>query len=103
MPRHYPADVRRSACERMLGGEVVKDLAVELGICEHTLYRWRRQALIDAERRPGAVSYVADPLVEARRRVKELEAELALVKAASALFQEGETVSPKGSSRLSEG
>jgi putative transposase len=103
MPRHYPAELRRQTCERMLAGEEVKDLVVELGICSHTLYRWRRQALIDAGQRPGAKSYEADPLAAARRRIKELEAELKLVKAASALFEEGGKVSPKGSTRLSEG
>jgi transposase-like protein len=102
MPRHYPAELRRRTCERMLAGEAVKDLAVELGICDHTLYRWRRQAFIDAGRCPGAKSYEADPLAAARRRIKELEAELKVVKAASALFEEG-AVNPKGSTRLSEG
>ena len=52
--------------------------------------------------RPGLKSYEADPLAAARRRIKELEAELKVVKAASALYEEGE-VDPKGSSRLSEG
>jgi transposase-like protein len=78
----------------LLAGEKVSEVAVELGVSEHTLYRWRRQALIDAGQRPGAKSYEADPLVAARRRVKELEAELKLVKAASALFEEGDKVSP---------
>jgi transposase-like protein len=86
----------------MLAGEAVKDLAVELGIGIETLYRWRRQALIDAGRRPGLKSYQADPLLQARRRIIELEAELKVVKAASALFEEG-AADPKGSSRLSEG
>src|SRR5262245_23840979 len=103
MPRHYPAEFRRQTCERMLAGDKVADLVAELGVSEQTLYRWRRQALIDAGRRPGIKSYEADPLLAARRRVKELEAELKLVKAASALFAEGEPVSPKGNSRLSEG
>ena len=102
MPRHYPAELRRRTCERMLAGEAIKDLAAELGISDHTLYRWRRQALIDAGLRPGAKSYEADPLAAARRRIKELEAELKVVKAASDLFAEG-GASPKGSSRLSEG
>lgn len=102
MPRHYPAELRRQTCERMLAGEAVKDLVAELGIAEVTLYRWRRQALIDAGRRPGAKSFEADPLLKARRRIKELAAELKAVKAASALFEEG-AVDPKGSSRLSEG
>ena len=102
MPRHYPADVRRKVCERLLAGEAVKELAAELGISDHTLYRWRRQAEVDAGQRPGAKSFEADPLQVARRRVIELEAELKLVKAASDLFAEG-AVDPKGSSRLSEG
>ena len=102
MPRHYPADLRRRTCERMLTGEAVKDLVAELGISEITLYRWRRQALIDAGERPGAKSFEGDPLAQARRQIKELEAELKLVKAASALFEEG-AVDPKGSTRLSEG
>jgi transposase-like protein len=86
----------------MLAGEAVKDLVTELGIAEVTLYKWRRQALIDAGRRPGAKSFEADPLLQARRRIKELEAELKAVRAASSLFEEG-AVDPKGSSRLSEG
>ncbi len=102
MPRHYPAELRRQTCERMLAGETVKDLVAELGISDHTLYRWRRQALIDAGRRPGAKSYEANPLQAARRRIKELEAELELVRAASALFEDG-AVDPKGSTRLFEG
>jgi transposase-like protein len=102
MPRHYAAELRRRTCERMLAGETVKDLSEELRISGHTLYRWRRQALIDAGRRPGAKSFEADPLAQARRRIKELEAELKVVKAASALFEEGGG-DPKGSTRLSEG
>jgi transposase-like protein len=102
MPRHYPAELRRRTCERMLAGEAVKDLVAELEISQITLYRWRRQALIDAGQRPGLKSYEADPLLVARRRVKELEAELKMVKAASALFEEG-AADPKASSRLSEG
>jgi transposase len=84
----------------MLAGEAVKDVADELDVPIETLYRWRRQALIDSGQRPGTKSFEADPLAQARRRIKELEAELEMVKAASAIFEEGE-VDPKGSSRLS--
>ena len=87
----------------MLAGEAVKDLAAELSVCDNTLYRWRRQALIDAGENPGLKSYEADRLAQARRRIKDLEAELKLVKAASAIFDETEVISPKGSTRLSEG
>jgi transposase len=101
MPRHYSAVVRRQACERMLAGEPVLELSEELRIGYGTLYKWRRQARIDAGQSPGVKSYEADPLEQARRRIKELEAELKAVKAASALFEED--ADPKGSSRLSEG
>jgi transposase-like protein len=102
VPRHYPAGLRRTISERMLAGEPVKDLSAELGVAETTLYKWRRQALIDAGRRPGLKSYEADPLAAARRRIKELEAELKVVRAASDLFREG-GADPKASSGLSEG
>ena len=49
MPRHYPAEL---TCERILAGEAVKDLSAELGIHNVTLYKWRRQAPIDAGERP---------------------------------------------------
>jgi transposase-like protein len=86
----------------MLAGEAIKDLTDELGITIETLYRWRRQALIDTGQRPGVKSFEADPLAAARRRIQELEAEVEMIKAASVIFEEGE-VDPKGSSRLSEG
>jgi transposase len=101
MPRHHPAALRREASERMLAGDSIKDVAQELGVSVNTLYKWRRQAQIDAGRRPGVKSYEADPLQQARRRIKQLEAELEIVKAASAIFEEG-AVDPKGSTRLSD-
>lgn len=102
MPRHHPVALRREACRRMLGGTPVKEVAEELGVSENTLYKWRRQALIDVGRRPGIKSYEADPLAQARRRIKELGAELEVTKLASALFEEVAARDPKGSTRLSD-
>ena len=99
MPKQYPVDVRRRLCERMLNGEIVQRLAEETSISTYTLYRWRRQALIDVGLSPGHKSYDPDPLSSARRRIKDLEKELVAVKLASRLFEQGET-SPKGGSRL---
>jgi transposase-like protein len=87
----------------MLASEAVKDLAAEVSVSDATLYTWRRQALIDAGRRAGTKSFEVDPLVQARRRIKDLEAELKLVKAASDLLNEEEETSPKGNTRLFEG
>ena len=103
MPFHYASEFRREVCARLLAGESVKDLADQLSVSMNTLYKWRRQALIDVGRLRGAKSFEADPLAQARRRIKDLEAELELVRAASALFDEEAPPSPKGGSRLFEG
>jgi transposase-like protein len=86
----------------MLAGERADDLADELGVSAATLYRWKKQALIDVGRKPGLKSYEPDELARARRRIKDLEAELELVKAASALFNGEEVVRPKDSARSFE-
>jgi transposase len=98
----FPTPFRERACERMLDGERPEDLAEELKVSAATLYRWKKQALIDAGRRPGAKSYEPDELARARRRIKDLETELELVKAASALFNGEAVVRPKGSARSSK-
>jgi transposase len=103
MPFQYAPEFRRDVCARLLAGESVTRLAGELAIPANTLYRWRRQALVDAGRLRGPKSFEADPLAQARRTIKDLEAELKLVRAASALFDEGENLDPKGGSRLFEG
>jgi transposase len=99
----YPTPFREAVCERMLAGERVQALAEELGVSIGTLHRWKHQAWIDAGRKPGRKSYEPDELARARRRIKDLETELEMVKAASALFNGEEVVRPKGSARSFEG
>jgi transposase-like protein len=101
MPKRYAREFRRAVCERLVAGEKVRSLAVELGVSEATLYLWRRQALIDAGRAEGVKSFEADELAQARQTIAELETELEVVKAASALFDGEEPVGPKGGARLS--
>jgi transposase-like protein len=98
MPKFYSAEFRREACDRMLAGEAVLDLAKEFEIGYSTLYRWKRQALIDIGQAPGTKRVEADALATARRRINELEDELTLVKAASKLFEEL-SHDPKASTR----
>jgi transposase len=102
MAFQYPTSLGAAACERMLDGERPEELAEELGVSAATLYRWKKQALIDAGRKPGQKSYEPDELARAHKRIKDLETELELVKAASALFNGQEVVRPKGSARSSK-
>ena len=98
MPKQYAPEFRRRVCERMLNGETVKSLVAELHVSEHTLYGWRRQALIDSGQRPGIPSGDYDALKDARRRIRELEDELKMTRAASELFAEGQA-NPKSNTR----
>jgi transposase-like protein len=103
MPKRYAREFRRSVCERLVAGEKVGTLSKELGVSEATLYLWKRQALIDAGRAEGIKSFEADELAQAQRTIAELEAELEITKAAVALFNGEEPVSPKGGARLPKG
>jgi transposase len=102
MPFTYSTPFREAACRRMLVGERVEVLADELKVSAATLHRWKAQALVDAARKPGKKSHEPDELARARRRIKDLETELGLVKAASALFNGEVVVPPKGSARSSK-
>jgi len=100
MPKRYAREFRRGICERLVAGEKVSKLSGETGVSVATLYLWKDQALIDAGLKEGTKSIEVDELAQARQTIEELEAELAAVKAASALFNGEEPVSPKGGARL---
>jgi transposase len=73
-------------------------VAAEVGVSEATVYRWCGQDRVDLGERPGLSSTERVELAQARRRIRELETELEIVKKASALFTE-DGVRPKGSTR----
>src|ERR1700733_3313929 len=100
MPQRYAREFRREICERLLAGERISKVSNETGVSPATLHRWKDQALIDAGLKEGTKSIEVDELAQARKTIEELEAELAAVKAASALFNGEEPVSPKAGARL---
>ncbi|BCO46840.1 transposase [Mycobacterium intracellulare] len=95
MPRMYPATLRRQIIQRLRSGEAVAVIATETGIAQATLFRWKRQALIDAGVIEGTPSVEADELAAAHKRIAQLEAELALTRDACELFNEQAVVPPK--------
>ena len=99
MPRTYDPEFRRRVLELVRAGRPVGVVAAELGLAEATVYRWKAQDLIDRGMKPGTSTSERSELAVARQRIKELETELALVKQAAALFEEG--VRPKPSTRSS--
>jgi putative transposase len=103
MPLRYPATVRRQIAQRLRSGEPVVRVAAETGIPQSTLFRWKRQALIDAGVIDGIPSVEADELAAAHGRIAQLEAELALTRDACELFDAEAVVPPKRRRAIVEG
>ena len=91
MPRRYPPEFRRKVLDLIASGRSVADVASDLGVSDQTIYNWRNQDRIDRGERPGLRS---SELQAARRRIAELEAELAATRRANELLKVA--VPPKG-------
>jgi transposase len=79
-------------------GRRVADVAYDLGISAGGLSNWVRQDRIDRGEIAGRSTTESGELRAARKRVRELEEELAIVKAASKLLGEDKP-HPKGFTR----
>ena len=99
MPKSYPPEFRRKVLDLLDEGRKVFEVAVVLGMSEQTVYAWRRQHLIDNGRVPGITCSDLSELVAARKRIIQLETELAVTRRANELLEE--VVHPKGGSRSS--
>jgi transposase len=98
VPRPYPAEFRARAIALVRAGKQQKQTAVELGIHPVTLSKWLRQDDIDRGVRPGTPTQESAQLRAARRRIRELESELAIVRQAAKFLGEDKP-RPKGSTR----
>ena len=98
--RHgYPAEFRRRVVDLLASGRKVKDVARDLGVSEQAISGWRRQEQIDRGLEPGLSTVEQAELAAAKRRIRELEAELSVHRRAAELLKE--TNAPKGGSRPS--
>ena len=97
--RGYPPEFRRRVLDLLAAGRRVSDLARDLGVSDQTIYIWRQQERIDRGLVPGLTSAERAELTAAKRRIRELEAELLIHRRASELL--AERSGPKGASRRS--
>jgi transposase-like protein len=98
MPRHYSPEVRRQVIELVRAGTKVKQLARTFQMSDATIYNWPKQDRIDRGEAEGATTSQQLELAAARRRIRQLETELAVArKVNEVLLAEG--VTPKGSAR----
>ena len=80
-------------------GRKVADVARDLGVSEQAIYGWRRQEQIDRGLEPGLSTVEKAELAAANRRIRELEAELAVHRRAAELLKQ--STDPKVGSRPS--
>ena len=98
--RGYPPEFRRRVVDLVEGGRKVSEVAGELEVSEQTIYSWRRQARVDAGLEAGVTTSEQAELAAARRRIRELESELAIHRRATELLKEKSD--PKGRTRRSK-
>jgi transposase len=98
MPRRYSPEVRRQVLELAGVGTRVKQLALTFAISEATIYNWLKQDKIDRGELDGLSTDQAIELAAAKRRIRQLETELAVARKVNQVFLE-QGLPPKGSSR----
>lgn len=86
-PRGYPAEFRQRVVDLVEAGRPVAQVAAELGISDQSIYTWRRQARIDAGVEAGLTTAEEAELAALRKRVRELETELAICRRAMELLK----------------
>ena len=100
MPYRYSPEFRRKVLDLLAAGRPVASVASDLGVSAQTIYTWRKQDEIDRGDAPGLSSTEQAELGAARRRIVELETELAVTRRANELLK-AQVVSPKDASRRS--
>lgn len=100
MPRPYPAEFRRRAIALVKSGRSVAKTALDLDVTQATIYSWIKQDRIDRGEIPGQTSEESRELRKARRRIRELEDEVEILRRANQLLG-SDAARPKGFTRRS--
>jgi transposase len=86
MPRRYPSEIRRQLIELARAGTRVKQLVMTFGISEPTIYNWLKQERIDRGELACLSTDQAIELAAAKRRIRQLETELAVSRKVNEIF-----------------
>lgn len=98
MPRPYPPEFRFRAVALVRAGKPITAAANELGISAAALHKWVRQDQVDRGERPGLTTTESAQLSKANKRIRQLEAEVEILRTAATLFGENRPA-PKGFTR----
>ena len=83
MPRPFPAEFRLRAVALVRAGKPITTAAVQLGVSAAALHSWVRQDQIDRGERPGISTPEAAELSKAKKRIRQLETEVEILKIAA--------------------
>jgi transposase len=98
VPSRYPVETRRQVVELARAGTRVAQLAETFGMTQASIYSWLKQDRIDRGEQPGLSTEGQMELAAAKRRIRELETELAVSRKVNEVFLE-QNLPPKASSR----
>lgn len=98
MPTSYPAEFRRRAIALVRSGWSVTKTAHDLDVTTTTIYNWVKQDRIDRCEIAGVSTQESRELTKAHRRIRELEAEVEILRRAHDLLGK-DVLRPKGPTR----
>ena len=98
MPTSYPSEFRRRAVALVRSGWSVTKTAHDLDVTTTTIYNWVKQDRIDRGEIPGVSTMESKELVRVRRRIRELETEVEILRRAHELLGK-DVLRPKGPTR----
>ena len=98
MPKRFPPESRDQVVQLARAGTRVAQLARTFGISEASIYTWLKQERIDRGEIDGLSTEQAVELAVAKRRIRQLETELAVSRKVNEVFLE-QHLPPKGSTR----
>lgn len=98
MPSRYPAEVRRQVVDLARSGTRVAQLSEMFGMTEATIYNWINQEKVDRGEVAGQSTEQALELKAAKRRIRQLETELAVSRKVNEVFLD-QDLAPKASTR----
>jgi transposase len=98
MPKPYPVEFRLRAVALVRAGKTITQTAYELGVSAGALHNWIHQDRIDRGEIPGLTSRESAELARAKKRIRELELEVEILRRASKILGAGH-YDPKGFTR----
>ena len=98
MPSRYTVEVRRQVVELARAGTKVSQLSATFGMTQASIYNWLKQDRVDRGEAPGLSTEGQMELATAKRRIRQLETELAVSRKVNEVFLE-QRLPPKASTR----